>query len=227
MDLGVVGATGTIGGRVVAEGLRRGHRIRAFTRDASRIPPQRDGVVWQVADVRDGASATDVIGGLDVVVNAINAGRDVPEAIANASTLVAAARALLTAMEDRPRTRLLVVGGAGSLEVAPGLQVVDTEGFAEQLPEVLGVPPEYIAVVRAHREALDVYRLSNRNWTYLSPSAGLIHPGKRTGRFRTGGDRLLVRADGTSDISAEDLAVAVLDEIEVPRHVQRRFTVGY
>ncbi|WP_142049223.1 NAD(P)-dependent oxidoreductase [Pseudonocardia kunmingensis] len=130
-------------------------------------------------------------------------------------------------MEALPRLRLIVVGGAGSLEVAPGLQVVDTAGFAEGLPDALGVPSEYVHVVRAHRKALELYRLSNRNWTYVSPSAGLVQPGERTGRFRIGGDQLLVREDGTADISAEDPAVAVLDEAEQPRFAQRRFTVGY
>lgn len=89
------------------------------------------------------------------------------------------------------------------------------------------MPPDYVTVILAHREALNLYRLSNRNWTYLSPSAGLVRPGERTGRFRVGGDQLLVAADGSSGISAEDLAVAILDEIEQPRHIQRRFTVGY
>src|SRR5947209_35514 len=85
-------------------------------------------------------------------------------------------------------SRLVVGVEAGSLEVQPGLQVVDVEGFAERLPESLGVPPDYVKVVLAHREALNLYRLSNRNWTYLSPSAGLITSGERTGRFRTGGN---------------------------------------
>jgi putative NADH-flavin reductase len=80
--------------------------------------------------------------------------------------------------------------------------------------------------MRGHRDALNLFRTSNRLWTYLSPAVE-IAPGERTGRFRIGGDQLLVREDGTSDISADDLAVAVLDEIELPRFLQRRFTVGY
>jgi putative NADH-flavin reductase len=120
-----------------------------------------------------------------------------------------------------------VVGGAGSLEVKPGLQVVDIEGFAERLPETPGVAQEYVKVVLAQREALNLYRQSNRNWTYLSPSAGLITSGERTNRFRIGGNQLLVSVDGTSGISAEDLAVALIDEAEFPQYLQRRFTVGY
>ncbi len=224
MDIGIFGASGTIGRRIVTEAAERGHRVTAFTRDASRVPADPGDVTWAVADVLDAGSAAAAIGGLDVVVNAINAGDGIAGAIANADVLPAAARALLTALEQHPATRLIVVGGAGSLEVRPGLQVVDSEGFAEGLPESLGVPAEYVKVVLAHREALHLYRLSNRNWTYLSPSSGLVPPGERTGRFRIGGDRLL---DAAGDISAEDLAVAIIDEAELPRHLQRRFTVGY
>ncbi|MGR6922038.1 NAD(P)-dependent oxidoreductase [[Actinomadura] parvosata] len=227
MRIGVFGATGLIGSRVVAEAVARGHEVTAFTRDATRVPADAGQATWRVADVMDVPAVTEAIAGSDVIVNALNAGRDIPETIANAHVFPAAARSLLEALESHPAARLIVVGGAGSLEVRPGLQVADTEGFAEGLPANLGVPEEYVKVVLAHREALALYRLSNRRWTYLSPSSGRVDPGERTGRFRVGGDQLLVRADGTSAISAEDLAVAVVDEAELPRHVQRRFTVGY
>ena len=227
MEIGVLGATGTIGGRLVAESVERGHRVTAFTRSAARIPADSGAVRWCVTDPGDAGRLAGDLAELDVLLNAINTGDDIPGTIVNAEVFPAVARALLTAMEALPRLRLIVIGGAGSLEVAPGLQLVDVDGFADELPAALGVPSEYVRVVRAHREALELYRLSNRNWTYLSPSAGLVQPGERTGRFRIGGDQLLVRGDGTSDISAEDLAVAVLDEAEHPRFVQRRFTVGY
>jgi uncharacterized protein len=227
MEIGVLGASGVIGSRAVTEALDRGHRVTAFTRSPSRIPAERAAVRWVVTDPSDPDRLGTDLAGLDVLVNAINAGNDVPETIANAGAFPATARALLAAMTALPRLRLVVIGGAGSLEVAPGRRVVDLDGFAESLPGSLGVPAEYVRVVRAHVDALDLYRLSDRNWTYVSPSAGLVQPGKRTGRFRIGGDQLLVREDGTSDISADDLAVAVLDEVELPRFVQRRFTVGY
>jgi putative NADH-flavin reductase len=227
VEIGILGATGMIGGRVVEEAVDRGHRVTAFTRSAARIPAEVGVVRWEVTDPRDpGRLATD-LAGLDVLVNATNAGNGVAETITNADAFPAIARALLTAMESLPRLRLIVVGGAGSLEVAPGKRVVDVEGFAESLPAALDVPADYVKAVLAGVEALALYRLSDRNWTYVSPSAGLVQAGKRTGRFRIGGDQLLVREDGTSDISADDLAVAVLDEVELPRFVQRRFTVGY
>lgn len=224
MDIGVFGATGTIGRAVLAEAGGRGHRVTAFTRDRSRFPADPGAVTWKVADVVDADEAAGAIGGLDVIVNAVNAGKDIPDHIANADTLPAAARALLRALERHPATRLIVVGGGGSLEVAPGKRIIDDEEvFADVLAE-LRVPPEYRKVVLAHAEVLDLCRLSNRYWTYLSPSAGRVDPGERTGRYRVGGDQVLPAADG--DISAEDLAVALVDEVEIPRYVQRRFTVG-
>jgi putative NADH-flavin reductase len=228
MQIGIFGATGVIGQRVLSEAVDRGHHITAFSRERARFAPVRPNVTWAVADPLDADSVSTGIAGLDVVVNAINTGSTIQETIDNAHVLPAAAVALLAALDrDHPRTRLIVIGGAGSLEVAPGLQLVDVDGFADRLPTSLGVPAEYAKVVQAHREALNIYRLSNRNWTYLSPSSGRVDPGPRTTRYRIGTDQLLTAADGSAAISAEDLAVALLDEIELPRHVQRRFTVGY
>lgn len=118
-----------------------------------------------------------------------------------------------------------MVGGAGSLEVALGRQLVDEPGFADNLITGLGVPREHYRVVAALRDALNVYRTSDRLWTYLSPCSGRVDPGERTGRFRIGGDQLL--DTGGRDISAENLAMALLDEAHLPQYIQRRFTVGY
>ncbi|MET8798138.1 NAD(P)H-binding protein [Nocardia sp. NPDC004568] len=225
MHIGVFGATGVIGSRAVAEGVRRGHRIRAFTTEESRFPEERGGVDWQVADWRDTDSIAGVIAGLDVVISAVNAGHGIEETITRAGDFVTGARAMVAALARHPHTRVIVVGGAGSLEVAPGRQLVDEPGFADNLPTALGVPREYHRVVAALRDALDIYRTSNRLWTYLSPSSGRIDPGERTGRFRIGGDQLL--DTGGRDISAEDVAVALLDEAQLPRYIQRRFTLGY
>ncbi|WP_039797299.1 NAD(P)-dependent oxidoreductase [Nocardia araoensis] len=225
MDIGVFGATGVIGSRVVTEALRRGHRVTAFTRDAARFPARGGSETWAVADWLDSESIASAIAGLDVVVSAVNTGHGIADTIAKADDFVVGARAMVAALDRQPRVRLIAVGGAGSLEVAPGTQLLDTgEDFIRTLTEVLDVPADYARVVRALRDALNVYRLSNRNWTYLSPSSGRINPGERTGRFRIGGDQLLV---GGADLSAEDVAVAIVDEAEQPRFVQRRFTVGY
>jgi putative NADH-flavin reductase len=237
MLIGIFGASGTIGQRIVAEALRRGHKVRAFARDVARIPRDPVTVTWDVANILDVDSIVRVIEGLDVLINAFGPGPNsnsaneytkeaVDQAIRAAGFLVTAAHALLKALEKRPELRLIIVGGGGSLEIQPGLQGVDTgAGLAAALAE-LGLPPSYDAVVRYHREALNVYRVSDRNWTYLSPALVTV-PGERTGRFRLGGNQILVDADGRSRISSEDYAVALMDEVEIPLHIQRRFTVGY
>jgi putative NADH-flavin reductase len=114
--------------------------------------------------------------------------------------------------------RLIVVGGAGSLEVAPGVRLVDAPAF----------PAEWKGVGLAHSDALEVYRNSEAevDWTYVSPPA-IIEPGERKGNYRVGGDQLLADEKGDSRISTEDYAVALLDEVEKPRHLRGRFTVAY
>lgn len=213
----------------------RGHRVTAFTRDLRAAGAAREHVTWRQLDVLDHASVPAAIGGLglDVLVNLYqpgNAHRDLQDvltqSIAAPERYAAAARSLLDALVQQPSLRLIVVGGAGSLERVPGQVLADdVEGLRRGL-RALGLPESYEAAVRGHRAALDVYRLSNRLWTYLSP-AQRIEPGERTGRFRVGGDQVLTDAQGQSRISYEDCAVAVLDEAEYPRHVQRRFTIAY
>lgn len=238
MNIGIFGATGTIGQRIVAEALRRHHTVTAFSREAARVANAPARVTWKVANILDADAIAHVIGDLDVLVNAYGPGpssnatgeysaESVEEAIRRADHLLVAAHALLAALQkSRPGLRLIIVGGAGSLEVQPGLQGVDTgDGLVPALQE-LGLPANYRVVVERHREALNIYRTSNRNWTYFSP-AHFTAPGERSGRFRLGENQLVTDAAGVSRISCEDYAMALLDEIEIPRYVQRRFTIGY
>jgi hypothetical protein len=127
-----------------------------------------------------------------------------------------AVRALITGLGEASVKRLIVVGGAGSLEVAPGVQLVDTPSF----------PPGWMAIALAHRDVLPILKESDLDWTCFSPAA-LIEPGQRTGRFRLGGTRLVADDHGESRISVEDYAVALVDELENPRHVRQQFTAGY
>ncbi|WP_406346175.1 NAD(P)-dependent oxidoreductase [Streptomyces sp. NBC_00648] len=235
MHIGVVGATGTIGSRVVTEALERGHHVRAFSRDATQAQraERRDNLTWASVDVLDPQGIAGVLPGLDVLISAFqpgNAARDFAEtvrrSIADPTVYATAARALLKGLESHPRTRLIVIGGAGSLEIAPGVVRADSDELLHTTLDQLGLPREYAAAVRGHRDALDVLRLSNRLWTYFSP-AEEIAPGERTGRFRVGGDQPVLDAEGRSRISVEDAAVALIDEAELPRFVQRRFTIGY
>lgn len=234
MHIGVIGATGNIGRRVIAEALERGHQVTAFSRDSSRITEDRPDIVWSSLDVLDSERVAEAIGGLDVLVSAFqpgNAAHDfadtVKRSIADPSMYSRVAKSLLTALSRHPRVRLIVVGGAGSLEIAPGRTAADEDDETLRAGlEALGIPGDYAVAVRGHRDALNVYRTSNRRWTYFSPAAD-IRAGERTGRFRVGGDQQLTDAEGRSRISYEDAAVALVDEAELPRHIQRRFTAAY
>lgn len=132
-------------------------------------------------------------------------------------TLVQATRSLINGVKRSGVRRLLAVGGAGGLEVAPGVKLVETPEF-----------PDFIKpIALAHQEALEIYlEEEDLNWTNLSPAA-LIEPGTRTGKYRTGTDQLVTDEQGNSRISAEDYAVAMLDEAENPRFTRKRFTVAY
>ncbi|GHD78643.1 hypothetical protein GCM10010317_098270 [Streptomyces mirabilis] len=233
MHIGVIGATGTIGSRVVTEALDRGHHITAFSRDATQIKEDRKNITWKSIDVLDADAVTAAIPGLDVLISGFqpgNAAKDmadtVARSIADPTAYATAARALLKALESHPRTRLIVIGGAGSLEIEPGITRADSDDLLHEALDSIGLPREYAAAVRGHREALNVLRTSNRLWTYFSPAED-IAPGERTGRFRVGTDRPVLDADGHSRITAEDAAIALVDEAELPRFIQRRFTVGY
>ncbi|MFI0716306.1 NAD(P)-dependent oxidoreductase [Streptomyces inhibens] len=233
MHIGVIGATGSIGQRVVTEALGRGHQVTALTRDAARISEDRDNIVWKSVDVLDADSITAVLPGLDVLISGFqpgNGAKDIADtvqrSIADPTVYATAARALLKALDTRPRTRLIMIGGAGSLEIEPGLVRADSDAHLHESLDLLGLPREYAAAVRGHRDALNALRTSNRLWTYFSPAED-IAPGERTGRFRIGGDQPVLDADGRSRISIEDAAVALVNEAELPQFVQRRFTIGY
>lgn len=233
MQIGVIGATGTIGSRVVSEALSRGHGVTAFSRDAAQIEDSRENLTWKSVDVMNGAGIAAVLPGLDVLISGFgpgNSARDiadsVAQAIADPKAYVRAATALVTALESQPGTRLIVIGGAASLEVRPGLVFTDSGELLYQAIDQFGLPREYEAAMRGHGDALNVFRTSNRLWTYFSPAIEIV-PGERTGRFRIGGDQPVMDAEGRSRISAEDAAVALIDEAELPRFVQRRFTIGY
>jgi uncharacterized protein len=230
---GVIGATGQIGQRAVTEALSRDHHVRAFTRDTAHANAAHPDLTWASLDIFDSAAVAAQLPGLDMLLSCYqpgNAAQDfggaVASAIADPTVYATAARSLLKALEAHPRTRLIVVGGAGSLEIEPGRVAADEDVRLRQGLERLGLPADYALASRGHRDALNVLRASNRRWTYFSP-AELIAPGERTGRFRIGEDQIVIDADGRSRISMEDAAVALLDEAELPRFLQRRFTIGY
>jgi putative NADH-flavin reductase len=213
MKIAVIGAAGNIGKRIVREALDRGHQVTAVGRHAPNPAPDDAKLSTTVADVTSPVQIAKAVKGHDAIVSAVGAAHDGSQP----TFLVDAARALIEGARRGGVKRLVTVGGAGSLFVSPGLQLVDTPTF----------PAAWKAVAREHRDALAVFRpVADLDWTYVSPAA-FIEPGTRTGKFRIGGDDLLVDAAGQSKISMEDFAIAVVDELEQPRAIRRRITVAY
>lgn len=211
MRIVIFGAGGTLGSQITSELLRRGHTVKVVVRAGSKPGPNRPQTVAVIADVTKPGSVAEAVRGADLVISAIG-----PRPGQGASVVLDAARGLLEGLRKADVRRLVVVGGAGSLEVSPGVQLADTPQF----------PVAWKPVADAHRSALEIYREEpDLEWTVVAPAA-LIVPGVRTGHYRAGGDQLLVDAKGESRISAEDYAVAIADEVETPRHIRRRFTVA-
>ncbi|MFI9274564.1 NAD(P)-dependent oxidoreductase [Kitasatospora sp. NPDC052896] len=212
--IAVFGANGSIGSRIVREALSRGHQVTAVVRDPAKVTERHPALTVVAGDVLDPASVAAAAKGQDVLVSAVGGG-DGPGHLA---TIEPAARSLVAGLRQlgAEAPRLIAIGGAGSLRTPDGTKVWDTPGLPDWL----------LQIMHAHGDALDFYRtVSDVRWTNLSP-AGTIEPGERTGHYRTALEDLVATADG-SRISTEDYAVALVDEIEQPKHVGERFTVGY
>ena len=212
MNIALIGASGFVGSAILKEALARQHKVTALVSNPAKLAAA-EGLTVKAVDVQDFAGLTAQLKGFDAVITAFSghAQGDVE------GYYVAGMRNIIGASKEARVPRLLVVGGAGSLEVAPGVQALDTPTF----------PAQYRATAEGARKALHLLREEKSlDWTMLSPSA-LLERGMRTGKFRLGTDQLLVDAAGESYISLEDYAVAMLDELERPTHSRQRFTVGY
>ncbi|MBP7066076.1 NAD(P)-dependent oxidoreductase [Ferrovibrio sp.] len=203
MKLAIIGITGRIGSRIATEALNRGHSVTGFARNpgAGTAPT---GVTVLQGDAGQPEALATSLRGFDAVVAA---GRF---ASYSAGPLVQALR--LAGVK-----RVLVVGGAGSLEVAPGVALVTTPGFPEAYKPEASAGLVFLNELR---------RIDDLEWTFFSPAAE-INPGERTGTFRLGGDALLTDAEGHSRISMEDYAIAAVDELEAPKNIRKRFTIAY
>ena len=213
MNIALIGATGFIGAPVLSELLGRGHKVTVLARNPGKVTPQA-GLTVVAADALDADQVARAVAGHDALISAYNPGWSEPKIH---DLHLEASKAIVTGAKRAGVKRLLVVGGAGSLYVAPGVQLVDTPEF----------PAQYKQGALAAREALNQLKLeASLDWSFVSPPIGLA-PGERTGKYRLGGDELLPgQGDKPAGISAADLAVAIVDEIETPRHVRRRFTVA-
>jgi hypothetical protein len=209
MNVVVYGATGNSGGEIVKELLRRGHKVTAVARKVESLKTEQ-GLTAKADDLSKVDAIAAIVTGADAVVSAYAPPVDQSDAI------VGVTEREIAAVKKAGAKRLLVVGGAGLLEVAPGVTLIKS-GY---------LPAEYLPIATAHEKALAVLRSSDINWTYLSPGAYFV-PGERTGKFRLGTKELVSDAKGESKISFADYAIALVDEIEKPAHERASFAVGY
>ncbi|MED3834543.1 NAD(P)-dependent oxidoreductase [Peribacillus frigoritolerans] len=208
MKIGIIGASGKAGSLILKEALTRGHEVTAIVRDEARVQIQGASVLEKdIFNLKE-----EDIKEFDIVVNAFGA------APGKEHLHVDAGKILIEAMKGAPQTKLIVVGGAGSLFVdeAKTIRVLDTPEF----------PKEYFATAFNQSKNLgDLQNATDIQWTFISPSAFFDPQGNRTGRYKLGKDNLLVNSKGESYVSYADFALAVLDEIENPQHINQRFTV--
>ncbi|RXH56452.1 NAD(P)-dependent oxidoreductase [Granulicella sibirica] len=209
MKVVLYGATGKSGAVILKELVDRGHTVVAAARKPENVDKLPNVTAVQ-DDLTDLATTTSIIQGADAVVSALG---PPPE---NTDALLAPSALLVSAIEQAGGPRLIVVGGAGSLFVAPGVTLHES-GY---------LPAPYLPISATHVQLLESIKKSSIDWTYFSP-AGFFEPGERTGKFRLGKDDLIADATGTSRISFEDYAIALVDELEKPRHHKARFTIGY
>lgn len=212
MKIAVLGASGWIGSHIAQEAKSRGHDVVAVVRDASRV--ETSGVEVRTYDLQDDtANLSATLSGVDAVIASIG-GR----ALGNHDIVKNTATQLLVTLPGVGIDRLLWVGGAGSLEVAPNVPLVTVPDF----------PEEYKNEALPQSEALNVFKQSDSelNWTFVSPAAD-IFPGDKLSTYRTGGEQLLTDENGNSKISVSDYAIAMIDELEAGQFPRQRIGVAY
>ena len=214
----LIGASGFVGNAILNELLERGHEVTAIVRHPEKVKADNPRLSVVGMDVEDSARLTDVCKGHDAVISAYNPGWGNPDMYEDTLRVYPK---ILKAVKASGTGRLLIVGGAGSLFVKPGVRLVDTGTLPEAwLPGVKSLAKFYLETL-AHEQELD--------WVFFSPAANLgnLQPGVRTGKFRLGKDDLIVDEKGDSFISVEDYAMAMVDELEQENHHKERFTIGY
>ena len=209
MNVVVYGATGNSGSEIVKELVKRGHKVTGVARNVDKLKDVA-GVEAKADDLSNADAVAAIIKGADVVVSAYQPPPD------NTDKLIDVTKLQIEAVKKAGGPRLVVVGGAGQLEVAPGVTLIKS-GY---------LPAEYLPIAISHEKAAEVLKGSDINWTYIAPAAYFV-PGERTGKYRTGTNNLVSDEKGESKISFADYAIALVDEIEKPKHERQLFSVGY
>ena len=211
----LIGASGFVGTAILNELLNRGHKVTAIVRDPTKVTASNPNLKVVQADVTDTDGLIEASKGKDAVISAYNPGWKNPniyeETLKNYPLIV-------DSVKKAGVERLLIVGGAGTLFYAPGKMVMDADDIpAKLLPGIKSLGEFYLNTLRKENDI---------DWIFLSPAANMT-PGERTGKFRIGKDDLVVGVNGDSNISVEDYAVAMVDELEQKHHHKERFTIGY
>jgi putative NADH-flavin reductase len=214
MKIALIGASGFVGSHVLQEALNRGHKVTAIIRHPEEIKVKHENLSVKKGDALKANEVSDLVKGHDAVISTYNPGWKNPDIY---NEYLKGAQSIQEEVKKAGVKRLLVVGGGGSLEAAPGKQFVDTPEFPSEWKQGALAARDYLNIIREEKEL---------DWTFLSPAVMLV-PGERTGNFKLGTDRPIMNEKGESKISVEDLSVAIIDEIENPRHIRQRFTAGY
>lgn len=208
MNVVLYGATGKAGSRILNELVARGHKVTGVARNAAKVPAGM--VDFKQDDLSNVDQTAAIMAGADAVVSAYAPPHD------DTDQLLGVTERQIAAVGKAGGVRLIVVGGAGSLEVAPGVTLLASGHL----------PAAWVPIATSHDKALKLLEGSSINWTYFSPAA-FFEPGERTGKFRLGTNELISNEKGESRISMEDYAIALVDELEKPAHQRGRFTIGY
>jgi putative NADH-flavin reductase len=217
MKITLIGASGFVGHAILTEALNRGHYVTAIVRNPGNIKIENSNLKIVKADVLKESEAEEALKGSDIVISAYNPGWTNPDIY---NEFIKGSLSIQNAVKKAGVKRLIVVGGAGSLYVAPNVQVVDTPQFPAGFKEGANAARDYLDILRREKDL---------DWTFLSPALEMHHgtSGLRKGSYRSGLENPVFDEKGRSVISVEDIAVAIIDEAENPKHIRERFTVAY
>jgi len=217
MKVALIGASGFVGSAILKEALDRGHEVTAIVRNPENITLQHDHLHIIKADILDTDQVAKAVAGTDAVISAYNPGWSNPDIY---EEFLKGSRSIQAGTKAAGVKRYIVIGGAGSLEVAPGVQAVDTPDFPAAIKPGATAARDYQGIIKEETEL---------DWTFFSPAFEMHQgtSGVRTGAYRTGLDTPVFNEEGRSILSVEDLALVIIDELETPKHIKQRFTAAY
>ena len=217
MKVALIGASGFVGSAILKEALDRGHEVTAIVRNPENITLAHDHLYIIKADILDTDQVAQAVAGTDAVISAYNPGWSNPDIY---EEFLKGSRSIQAGTKAAGVKRYIVIGGAGSLEVAPGVQAVDTPDFPAAIKPGATAARDYQGIIKEEKEL---------DWTFFSPAFEMHQgtSGVRTGAYRTGLDTPVFNEEGRSILSVEDLALVIIDELETPKHIKQRFTAAY